>query len=110
MKNLFFVSIFLLVSCHRNVETNLDSSKVDLLIELSKTNSNKAVEVSKQGDSAITQKVDKTVEKISNLENQVSSLQNEVKKLKTENNELKNMVDAAYDDGNGYNIRAISDY
>ena len=97
------MGLVLLVSCKE--EINIEPQQkdgIDSLIELSKKNSDQALEANKKGDSTITNKVDKTVQKIGKLEN-------EIKELKQENNELKEKLDDANDDGNTYRIRAISD-
>jgi septal ring factor EnvC (AmiA/AmiB activator) len=114
MKYILLISTIFFIACN-NLETKetLDTEtygSIDSIIGKSEQNLTIATGANQKSDSLVTGKIDKTVQKIANLENQVASLQNEVKKLKTENNELKANLDAAYDDGNGYNIRAISDY
>ena len=103
MKKILFIGLVCLASCKEEVKIEpQQKDSIDSLIELSQKNSEQAVDLSKKGDSTITNKVDKTVQKIGKLEN-------EIKELKQENNELKEKLDDANDDGNTYRIRAISD-
>ena len=74
---------------------------VDSLIQKSEKTFMEANEANKKSDTAITNKVDKTVQKIGQLEN-------EIQQLKEENNELKDKLDAATDGGKPYRIRTIS--
>ena len=79
-----------------NVDTTLDSILVNNSKNFELTN-----QINKQSDSMVTNKVEKTAEKITNLETQVT-------KLKKENNELKDKLDDADDAGKPFRIRTIS--
>ena len=102
MKGFFIlVLIVSLMSCSDNNVKTSSGVDVDSLIEQSQKNFEIVNEVSKKTDTAITNKVDKTVQKIGQLEN-------EIKELKEENNELKDKLDDASDAGRSFRIRAIS--
>jgi peptidoglycan hydrolase CwlO-like protein len=100
----FFISMILIsiVSCGDNSPLITNSGvNVDSLIQKSEKTFIEANEASKKSDTAITNKVDKTVQKIGQLEN-------EIKQLKEENNELKDELDDAGDAGKPFRIRTIS--
>jgi peptidoglycan hydrolase CwlO-like protein len=97
-----FILTVLLISCSDKSGIKTTSGvDVDSLIEQSQKNFEVANEASKKSDTAITTKVDKTVQKIGQLEN-------EIQQLKEENNELKDKLDDASDAGRSFRIRAIS--
>jgi hypothetical protein len=75
---------------------------LDTLILNSQKNFEISGKISKATDSAVTQKVDHTVKKITQMEG-------EIKQLKQENHELKSKLDDANDGGKPFNIRSISD-
>lgn len=99
----FIISVLILslMSCSDNNIKTSSGVDVDSLIEQSQKTFDKANEASKKSDTAITNKVDKTVQKIGQLEN-------EIQQLKEENNELKDKLDDASDAGRSFRIRAIS--
>jgi peptidoglycan hydrolase CwlO-like protein len=91
-----------LIGCSDKADVKTSSGvNVDSLIKKSEKNFVIVNEANKKSDTAITTKIDKTVEKIGQLEN-------EIKELKEENNELKDKLDAANDGGKPYRIRTIS--
>ena len=91
-----------LISCSDKSGIKTSSGvDVDSLIEKSKKTFVEANAANKKSDTAITNKVDQTVQKIGQLEN-------EIQQLKEENNELKDKLDAATDGGRPYRIRTIS--
>ena len=97
-----FIILVSLFSCGDKSTVKTSSGvDVDSLIEKSGKTYVSANEANKKSDTAITNKVDKTVEKIGQLEN-------EIKQLKAENDELKDKLDAANDGGRPYRIRSIS--
>jgi cell shape-determining protein MreC len=91
-----------LIGCADKSDVKTSSGvNVDSLIRQSEKNFVIVNEANKKSDTAITNKVDKTVQKIGQLEN-------EIKELKEENNELKDKLDNANDGGKPYRIRTIS--
>ena len=101
-KFLIILSSVFLFSCGEKTIKSSNGVDIDSLLKQSEKNFTVVNEANKKSDTAITTKVDKTVEKIGNLEN-------EVKQLKAENEELKDKLDDATDAGKSYHIRAISD-
>ena len=107
-KIIFSLLVISLVGCQvfssKEVD-NSDSTHMDAAIDSILTNNSKNFEltnqINKQSDSMVTNKVEKTAEKITNLETQVT-------KLKKENNELKEKLDDADDAGKPFRIRSIS--
>lgn len=102
----YLVLLLLLISCgHKPNSTTLETTKLNetidsLLIKNQRNLDSASVQLTKS-DSAVSQKIDKTVQKISNLETQV-------KELKAENNELKAKLDDATDDGKPYSGLPVS--
>ena len=107
-KIIFSLLVISLVGCQvfssKEVDSS-DSTHIDAAIDSILTNNSKNFEltnqINKQSDSMVTNKVEKTAEKITNLETQVT-------KLKKENNELKEKLDDADDAGKPFRIRSIS--
>lgn len=103
MKKILLISL-LFIGCSTNntkVENSVDS--VDSVLIKSQENLNKADQINKQGDSSITGKVEKTVQKIQVMEQQITE-------LKQENNELKTMLNDANDAGEPFKLLPVSDY
>ena len=110
MKKIIFVfSVMVLVSC-KNFSSEKDSSSdvtnLDKMLDTILMNNNKNFELTnqmnKQSDSVVSNKVDKTVQKISHLETQVTQ-------LKKENNELKEKLDdATNDNGKPFKLEPVS--
>lgn len=102
----YLVLLLLLISCGQKqnsptLETTKLNETIDsLLIKNQKNLDSASVQLTKS-DSTVSQKIDKTVQKISNLETQV-------KELKAENNELKAKLDDATDDGKPYSGLPVS--
>ena len=110
MKKIIFVlSVIFLVNCKSLTTEVIDSSentKVDSVLNLILINNNKNFELTnqmnKQSDSVVSNKVEKTVKKITNLETQVTQ-------LKKENNELKEKLDdATNDNGKPFKLVPVS--
>lgn len=103
MKYLFF--LLLIIGCSTKQESSLETKKlndaVDSLISISERNIDSASVKLTESDSAVSRKIDQTVQKIEHLEN-------EVKQLKEENNELKGKLNDADDAGKPFRIRTIS--
>ncbi len=102
----YLVLLLLLISCGQKPNstipetTKLDEKIDSLLIKNQRNLDSASVQLTKS-DSTVSQKIDKTVQKISNLETQV-------KELKAENNELKAKLDDATDDGKPYSGLPVS--
>jgi septal ring factor EnvC (AmiA/AmiB activator) len=101
MRNL--ILLFLLISCQQKPkpEQNRLNEKIDSLLIKNQRNLDSASVQLTKSDSAVSQKIDKTVQKISNLETQV-------KELKEENNELKAQLDDVTDNGKPYSGLPVS--
>jgi len=106
MKPVYALLLLLVLGCNSTnnskIENDESINKIDSIINQSKQNYILLDQASRESDSSITQKVEKTVQKIGKLET-------EVKQLKAENRELKEKLNDANDDGSNYRIRAISD-
>lgn len=103
MKKILVISSFILLSCQdrtKEVEITVDPVFDSLIVQSEKNISN-ATKLINEGDSSISNKIEKTAKKIDKLEK-------EVQKLKKENNELKSNLDDANDVGRPFNIRSIS--
>jgi peptidoglycan hydrolase CwlO-like protein len=107
-KIIFSLLVISLVGCQIFSSKNTDESdslKLDSSLDKILINNSKNFEltnqINKQSDSMVTNKVEKTAEKITSLETQVTQ-------LKKENNELKVKLENATDDGKPFNIRTIS--
>lgn len=103
MKNIIFILSIILLSCGDNepvkTSTNVD---VDSLLEKTKQTFESAKIANQNGDSSISGKVDKTVQKIQVMENQITE-------LKEENNELKDKLNDANDAGERFDLLPVSD-
>ena len=101
MKKLLFV--LLLVGCSSNEIKIEDKSTdvVDSVIIKSQQNLINANEINKRGDSSITGKVEKTVQKIQVMEQQITQ-------LKEENNELKDKLNDVNDAGEHFELLPVS--
>lgn len=98
--------VLLLASCEQKQTTiTTETSKLNetidsLLIKNQRNLESASIQLTKS-DSAVNEKIEKTVQKITNLEN-------EVKELKEENNELKAKLDDATDNGKPYSGLPVS--
>lgn len=102
----YLVLLLLLASCQQKPnstppETNNLNETIDSLLTKNQRSLDSASVQLTKSDSAVSQKIEKTVQKITNLEN-------EVKELKEENNELKAKLDDATDDGKPYSGLPVS--
>ena len=99
---IFMLSLFL--SCNsseKKENVTVVPDALDSLIMTSQKNFEMSGKMGRETDSAVTTKVNHTVNKITKMEG-------EIKQLKQENNELKSKLDDANDDGEPFNIRTIS--
>ena len=102
------ISLVFITGCNHsksNDSTKTDStslSGLDTIIMKSQKNFELTNQLNKQSDSMVTNKVEKTAEKITNLETQVTE-------LKKENNELKEKLnDATDDNGKPFKLEPVS--
>ena len=100
MKYLLLILILLGCSDNSKIYTS-NNVDVDSLLDENKKNFDMVSIANQKSDSSITNKVDKTIQKIDKLET-------EVKQLKQENNELKGKIDDANDGGVPYGGLPIS--
>jgi len=107
-KIIFSLLVISLVGCQvfsSKEVNNSDSTNINATLDSILMNNSKNFEltnqINKQSDSVVTNKVEKTAEKITNLETQVT-------KLKKENNELKEKLDDVDDGGKPYSGLPVS--
>ena len=107
-KIIFSLLVISLVGCQIFSSKNTDESdslKLDSSLDKILINNSKNFEltnqINKQSDSMVTNKVEKTAEKITSLETQVTQ-------LKKENNELKEKLDDVDDGGKPYSGLPVS--
>lgn len=99
-KILGIIFLSTLIGCSQEPRVKSTSGvDIDSLIQRSEKNFQTVNQANKRSDSTITNKVDKTVQKIGNLETQVTE-------LKKENNELKEKLDDATN-GNGKPFKLV---
>lgn len=103
MKKILLLSLLFLGCSTNETEVDLSVDLTDSVLVKSQENLTKANEINKQGDSSITGKVEKTVQKIEVMEKQIT-------KLKQENNELKTKLNDANDAGEPFELLPVSDY
>lgn len=103
MKKLLLISLLFLGCSTNEIEVDLSVDSTDSVLVKSQENLTKANEINKQGDSSITGKVEKTVQKIQVMEKQIT-------KLKQENNELKTKLNDVNDAGEPFKLLPVSDY
>lgn len=99
---LIFIVSFLIPECNPKEVVGNSTPSLDTIIQKVHKNVTIANETNKTSDSLVSDKVDKTVKKISNLEA-------EVKQLKKEKDELEKEIDDFDNDGKPFNLRSISD-
>jgi len=103
MKKILLISLLFLGCSTNETEVDLSVDSTDSVLVKSQENLNKANEINKQGDSSITGKVEKTVQKIQVMEKQITE-------LKQENNELKTKLNDVNDAGKPFKLLPVSDY
>jgi t-SNARE complex subunit (syntaxin) len=105
MKPVYALLLLLVIGCNSNntpkIETNESFNKIDSIINQSKQNNILLDQASRESDSSITQKVDKTVK-------QITTLKTEVKQLKAENNALKTKLNDASNAGEPFKLLPVS--
>lgn len=102
MSAILMLSLILSCKSEKKEESlEMGPDALDTLIMNSQKTFEMSGEIGKKTDSAVTDKVDHTVKKITKMEG-------EIKQLKQENNELKSKLNDANDDGKPFNIRTIS--
>lgn len=105
MKFTHTLLLLLIVSCGtpsvQKMEINETDTNIDSIINQSRENLILLDQASRESDSSIAKKVEKTVK-------QITTLKEEVKQLKTENNALKIKVDDADDAGKPFELLPVS--
>lgn len=105
MKPVYTLLLLVLLGCNSNntpkTQPDETAKKLDSIINQSKQNLILVDQASREGDSSITQKVEKTVK-------QITTLEKENKQLKAENNALKIKLDDASDAGKPFKLLPVS--
>lgn len=106
MKVVYAILFLFILGCNSNneinkIEINETDTNIDSIINQSKQNLVIVDKASREGDSSISKKVEKTAKQINNL-------QATVQQLKRENNELKVKVDDHDDLGKPFQLLPVS--
>ena len=102
----FFCLLFVLGCSGENQTTIIDETNeysfVDSLIQKNLNTNDSMTLATRNSDSNITKKIEKTV-------NQINKLEKQVEVLKNENNVLKNIINESNDAGKPFKLLPISD-
>ncbi len=96
-----FILVSLLFLACNNTELKIERQNADSIINKTQNVYESVSQANMKSEQLITNKVDKTVQKIQNLENEVSQ-------LKKENNELKDKLDDINDGGSPFKLLPVS--
>lgn len=104
MRKFIFIISIILISCRDNEPLRTSTNvNVDSLLKKTQQTFESAKIANANGDSSISGKVEKTVQKIRVMEAQITE-------LKQENNELKDKLNDVNDAGERFDILPVSDY
>lgn len=105
MKPVYGLLFLVMLGCNSNnankIQSDETAKKLDSIINESKQNLLLVDQASREGDSSITQKVEKTVK-------QITALKQENQQLKAENNALKTKLGDANDIGKPFKLLPVS--